>query len=575
MCGILGGINTGFDEDSVLKLTHRGPDQCCLKTQDVPEIGTVALGQTRLNIVDRFDIDLPVSVGDASIVFNGEVYNYIELRRELEALGWSFHTRTDTEVVLAAYLHWGTDCLARFNGMFAFAVWDGKRFFCARDRLGKKPFFYRCGPKSFEFASEIKALPHLEFVNQEVFELFEFCFDEYTLYRDVFALKPAHWLLYDPSRGTCQTRCYWDIEHQVGRRITDERQAVDTLVELLEDSVRLRMRSDVPVTLFLSGGLDSSILAKLSGIRRAFTCQFDEFRATVNEELYARDLAGRLGIELEMVRPTREEFTSSLEAMSYHLEMPTGSFSVFPLWHLARRCHEEGFKVVLSGEGSDELFAGYARNEFLLGEKTHPTGSKQRHYASMLDRYHGSELDRFCRMASRSGLGGAAFMRAFLADRWSVRRSMLDNVCYVETKVFLQPLLQMADRMCMAHSLEGRCPFLDYRVVEFAFSLDDSLRYRDGTGKWIVHQAAERLLPAGSLVLTRPVKDGLPTPINLWMQGRHSFDRRYWNTLMMAECMKSILQPADKPCPRSLLRFPQSSTSPSPPLADRIRSMAL
>lgn len=577
MCGILGGINAGFDSANLGRLQHRGPDQQCLVRREIADIGSVVLGQTRLNIVDRHDIDLPVRIDDAAIVFNGEVYNWIELRRELEDLGWEFQTKTDTEVVLAAYLEWGPDCLERFNGMFALAIWDGRRFFCARDRLGKKPFFYRCRPGMFEFASEVKAFDDLEFIGQEVFDLFEFCFDEHTLYRDVFALRPGHYLVYDPCRGTSHTRCYWDIEHRVGNRITNEKVAVNAFLELMEDSVRLRLRSDVPVSLFLSGGLDSSLVACLADVKEVFTCQFDEFRETINEEVYVRDLAGRLGFEVNVVRPTREGFLQSLSAMSYHLEIPTGSFSVFPLYCLSRACREGGYKVVLSGEGADELFAGYARNEFLLGEMPDPVDAKKKHYAAMLRRYHGSDLDRFCRMASRSGLAGAAQLRAYLAGLWSARRSMLENVSYVETKIFLQPLLQMADRMTMAHGLEGRCPFLDYRIVEFAFSIDDSLRFRDGTGKWIVHRAAEKVLPAGAKVLRRQVKDGLATPINLWMQGRHSFDRKYWNALMTAECMKSLLcsRPTKRPARRKqrslVLVASERSTSDDGGIGRRMR----
>jgi len=541
MCGILGGINTDFTDASLDRLHHRGPDQRSLVTEEVPSHGTVALGQTRLNIVDRHDIDLPVRIGTSTILFNGEVYNYLELRSELEALGRTFQTRTDTEVALAAYLEWGPDCLNRFNGMFALAVWDGRRFFCARDRMGKKPLFYRCRPDTFEFASEIKAFSNLEFIGHDVFDLFEFCFNEHTLYRDIFALPPGQYLMYDVARGTCHTRCYWDIEHQLGNKITSEKTAVDRFIELLEDAVRLRLRSDVPVTLFLSGGLDSSLIAKLSGVAEAFTCQFDEFRQTVNEERYVRDLAERLEIRANFVRPTREEFLRDLPHMSYHLEMPTGSFSVFPLYRLAAACREHGYKVVLSGDGSDELFAGYARNEFLLSERTRPDDPKVRHYGSMLERYHGNDLDRFCRMASRSGLTGASLMKMFLSGLWRTHRSTVENIAYIESRIFLQPLLQMADRMCMAHGIENRCPYLDHRIVEFAFSLDDSLRFRDGTGKWIVHQAARRLLPADSLVLHRRIKDGLPTPVNLWMQGRHSFDRKHWNAIMTAECMKSLL----------------------------------
>jgi asparagine synthase (glutamine-hydrolysing) len=541
MCGILGGINTDIDRRRLGLLHHRGPDQACFVTEEVPGLGALVLGQTRLNIVDREDIDLPVRLAGSTILFNGEIYNHPELRKELQDLGWTFKTRTDTEVALAAYLQWGHDCLDRFNGMFALAIWDGKRFFCARDRMGQKPLFFRCLPGTFEFASEIKAFSNLEFITQETFDLFEFCFNEHTLYRDIFSLRPGSYLIYDPARETCRTRCYWDIEDRVGNKISDERKAVDTFAGLLEDAVRLRMRADVPVSLLLSGGLDSALVARLSGVEEAFTCQFEEFARTIDEERYARSLADRLGIELHIIRPTRDEFLGDLADMAFHLEMPTGSFSVFPLYRLARACHEAGYKVVLSGEGSDELFAGYVRNELLLGDGKPLGGAAGQQYASMLQRYHGSDLDRFCRMASRSGLGGASLMKMYLTEHWSDRKTMLDNICYVESRIFLQPLLQMTDRMCMAHSVESRCPFLDHRLVEFAFSLDDSLRYREGTGKWIVHQAARRILPRGSLVLQRPVKHGLPTPVNLWLQGRHSFDRKYWNTLMTAECIKSLL----------------------------------
>jgi asparagine synthase (glutamine-hydrolysing) len=500
----------------------------------------VALGQTRLNIVDRHNISLPVHIGKATILFNGEIYNWIELKRELEDLGHEFQTKTDTEVALAAYLQWGVRCLKRFNGMWALAIWDGDRFFCARDRMGKKPLFYRLRGDSFEFASEVKAFSELEFIGDDIFDLFEFCPNEHTLYRDIFALKPGHYLLYHPHRGTLQTRAYWDIPHHAEKKFTDPEEALERFIEILTDATNIRMRADVPVTMFLSGGIDSSLIAKLAGVEEAFTCQFAEFKETIDEEKYATDLAQRLDIKLNFVRPTREEFLQDLSSLAYYLEMPTGSFSVFPLYRLAKACHEATYKVILSGEGSDELFGGYARNEFLLAPPYDMSSDKAKMYASMLRRFEGSDLDRFCRMASRSGLPGAALLKGYLTHLWSDDKSMLDNMCYVEARVFIQPLLQMADRMCMAHSIEGRCPFLDYRMIEFAFSLDESLKYRDGEGKWIVREAARRTLPKDALVLQRTVKHGLPTPVNLWMQGRHSFDRKYWNALMTAECIKNL-----------------------------------
>lgn len=551
MCGILGGINTELGEGDLRRLSHRGPDQASLTVEVVgPEL-RVTLGQTRLNIVDRNDVELPVSTTlpgsgrRASIVFNGEIYNWIELRAELEAEGHALHTKTDIEVVLVAYVAWGPRFLERLNGMFAFAIWDGERLFCARDRMGKKPFFYRCRGRTFEFASEVKGFGSLTFAGSELFDVLEFCPDESTLYQDTFALPPAHYLVYDPSRSTLQTHEYWSLPHRFGERLEREDEAIDRLIELLRDAVRLRMRADVPVTMFLSGGIDSSLLAALaqgegSGIREAFTCQFDDLKGVIDEEGYAHDLATRLGVRLHVVRPTREQFLEDLPRLAYHLEMPTGSFSVFPLYRLAAAAREGGYKVVLSGEGSDELFAGYARSEFLMMSAFDPTDPRVRAYQSMLRRFEGSDLARFCRMASRSGLSGAALLEGYFRHLWSDHRSMLENTCYLETKVFLQPLLQMADRMTMAHGVEARNPFLDHRVVELAFTLDDSLRHRGQTGKWIVKAAAERVLPRGSLVLTRDVKHGLATPINAWLRGQAGFDRKYWTAVMTAECIKAL-----------------------------------
>ncbi len=540
MCGILGGINTRFNQACIDRLGHRGPDQASLVFEPIDDQRVLALGQTRLNIVDRNDIELPIRVEQATIVFNGEIYNWIELKEELEELGWQFKTKTDTEVALAAYQQWGTRCLKRFNGMFALAIWDGSRFFCARDRMGKKPFFYRLRNDSFEFASEVKAFAEFSFVGNDLFDLFEFCPNEHTLYRDIFALKPGHYLLYHPTRGTLETRAYWDIPHHANERITDADEAVERFIELLRDSVRLRMRADVPVTAFLSGGIDSSLVAALARPKEAFTCQFTEFANTIDEELYAGDLAERLGIDLHIIRPTNEAFLQDLPWLAYHLEMPTGSFSVFPLYRLAKAVRQANYKVVLSGEGADELFGGYARNEFLMLPVLDPSDPKVKTYLSMLRRYEGSDLDRFCRMASRSGLHGAALLKGYLSHLWSDQKSMLDNICYVEARVFIQPLLQMGDRMTMANSIEARNPYLDHRLIDFAFKLDDSLKFRDGVGKWIVKAAAHKVLPKGSLALQRRVKHGLPTPVNLWMQGRHSFDRKYWNALMTAECIKSL-----------------------------------
>lgn len=545
MCGFYGGIfqyqnkdEPGFHKNH-LKLLHRGPDQQHVQTEITPQ-GTVILGQTRLNIVDQKDICLPIRFGNNVILFNGEIYNYQSIRSELSSLGRRFSTRTDTEVVLAAYLEWGPTCLNRFNGMWAIAIWNGTRFFLARDRLGQKPIYYRTAHDRFEFSSEIKAFDNLSYCGNEYFELLEFCYDDHTPYKDVYSLKPGHYYYHDTASLKSQSTCYWELTNNSDKTVTNPVKAVDDLIDLLSDSVRLRTQADVPVTIFLSGGIDSAVIAALSGIDKTFTCQFDEFKEHINEELYATDLASRLGIDTTLIYPKRDEFLSSIPKLANYLEIPTGSFSVFPLYCLAQHAALNGFRVALTGDGSDELFFGYVRNELLYEDSTRSFSEKETQYKSLLSRYYGTDLDRFCRMASRSGPQGAVQLKSLLLQKWNKDSSLIKNTSLIESTIFLQPLLQMSDRMLMANHVEGRCPFLDHRIVEYSRSLADDLLFRDGKGKWIIHKLAEKILPKGSLVLERPIKHGLPTPVNQWLFGTHSFSRTEWNSLLMAECIKQI-----------------------------------
>lgn len=544
MCGIFGGITKlSIDRTDLTKrlntLEHRGPDQCDLYTETING-KQIFLGQTRLNIVDHNSIELPVKFGNYIILFNGEIYNYLSLKRELTKLGWNFLTATDTEVALAAYIEWGVDCLNRFNGMWAIAIWDGHKLFLCRDRLGQKPLFYRFTGSSIEFASEIKALSNLEYSANEQVDLFEFCYDDQTPFKNVFSVKPGYYFFYDSHSATLSSKCYWNIDEYTTGHIDQANKAVDTLIDLLSDSISLRMQADAPIAMFLSGGIDSALIAKLSGIQTAITCQFSEFENEINEEQYAVDLAQRLGIRTHVIRPTRSEFFDSLPKLAYHLEVPTGSFSAFPLYALSKATSAIEHRVVLTGEGSDELFAGYVRNEFLLADQLSPTSLKETQYLQMIARYHGSDLERFCRMASRTGIQGAARLSSHLHSAWNNRLTFAQNITKLETIIYLQPLLQMSDRMTMAHSIESRCPFLDYRIVEFSRSISDQLMYKNGTGKWLVHKAAQKILPRNSLVLERPVKHGLPTPINLWLYGHHGFDRSHWNTKLMNECINQL-----------------------------------
>jgi len=521
-------------------LTHRGPDQrgrvSLIDRRGEPFV----LGMTRLNIVDRRNMPVPFEAGGAFIAFNGEVYNWREIRAQLEAKGVQFVTMTDTEVVLHAYIEWGPACLQRLNGMFAVAIWRGGELFLARDRLGKKPLFYYAGAEGLAFASEFKALARLEYAEVDICERLEFYFDEHTPFRGVKSLRPGEYLLYDTATRTIRATTWWTYPQYQGTLI-DLRKALSEFIPLFEDACRLRSLADVPVTVFLSGGIDSSLIQAVLRLETTYTLQFEEFRDTINEEQLAEEYARFLNFEARVIVPTRDDFVEAFPQLARYIEFPVGSLSVFPLFALAQRSRADGFKVALSGEGADEFFNGYHRNEMLLAEDAMVAEQLIGPYRHLAGRYFGSRLERFARMASRGGFRDVPVLMDLFLPLWRDDAPFAHNLAVVEATVFLQPLLVMADRMSMGNSLEVRNPFMDYRIVEFSTKLAPELRYANGRGKHLLREALKMLLGTEKLGITqRPVKHGLPSPINVWLLGTHSFERKGWNRLMLGECVRQL-----------------------------------
>jgi asparagine synthase (glutamine-hydrolysing) len=296
----------------------------------------------------------------------------------------------------------------------------------------------------------------------------------------------------------------------------------------------------VPVTIFLSGGVDSSLIQAVLKFDVSYTVQFAEFQSTINEEQYVREFASKLGFEARIVRPTREGFLETFPALARHIEFPVGSFSVFPLYCLAQQARRDGFVVALSGEGADELFNGYYRHELLLREEAELQGEFAGPYGTLCRRYFGTPLERFCRMASRQGLSGVPILLEQFAPLFSAKRTFAQNLSVVEATVFLQPLLVMADRLSMGNSLEVRNPFLDYRIVQFSARLADRLRFQEGQGKWLLRQALKELVGDTLEITRRRIKHGLPTPVNQWLFRSSAFDRRDWNHILLGECLKQL-----------------------------------
>jgi len=544
MCGIFGGTPELISRDAARLLQHRGPNQSGEILVHGRGGEPLLIGQTRLSVVYKKDVPTPMTRDGAVISYNGEIYNWADLRRELEAKGWRFQTPTDTEVVLCAYLEWGPRCLERFNGMFAIAIWHDERLFLARDRIGKKPLFYTHGRDGIAFASEIKALRNLELDEVEICRALEFYFDQYTPFRDVCSLRPGEYAIYTPADNRIALHRWWRFPAPE-QTIDDDDRAVTGFLDLFQDACAIRRLADVPVTIFLSGGIDSSLIQAILKCDVSYTVQFTEFEQTINERDYVVEFARHLGFEPRIVTPTREEFLATFSDLARYIEFPVGSFSVFPLFCIARQARRDGFVVAISGEGADELFTGYYRNELLLREAAGIEPDLHGAYETLCRRYFGTDVERFCRMVSRQGLAGVPRLLDFFGPLWNERWTLAQNLSVLESTIFLQPLLVMADRLAMGNSLEVRNPYLDYRVIEFSAKLSDRLRYRDGQGKWVLRQALRRLVGSNLGITRRQVKHGLPAPVNQWLFKSSAFDRKDWNHILLGECLKQLAQAHD------------------------------
>lgn len=557
MCGIAGivsksgPLDPSWSVDAMLKAErHRGPDDTGTFTTP-----SLALGMVRLTIIDLRSPNLcPIvytrpgaPAPTHALTYNGEIYNYVELREELRGLGHEFTTTNDAEVLLHAWLEWGEACLDKLNGMYAFALGDLERdvLFLARDVAGEKPLYWTETEGTFLFASEIKALltqiPLPEVNTTDEFSAFEYVTGEETLFQGIYALRPGHKLVVRGLRGNFRGRRiseYWSLVDHL--HDVDPDKAVDELDALLQDAVKLRLRADVPLGLYLSGGVDSSLIAALARPALAFSVHFP-YGAKYDELHYAQLVAQQVGCEHVVVRPTREDFDAHLDDILYHLDMPVGSFSSFPLYMLARTARE-WVKIVLSGEGVDELFCGYTRYLLPWHDQLTYEQAELRHYHALLDFYYGKPLDRYARLLNRGKVSDDV-VKTVIAPHFAHFADLRHSMGYTDFKLMLVTLLHMEDRAAAAFGIENRAPFLDKRIIAFAFSLPGGLKVREATTKWIVKEVARRHLPAE--IVERKDKQGLIAPINVWMnfRGRRGeFDRDGYNKLCMERWLKVFFQ---------------------------------
>jgi asparagine synthase (glutamine-hydrolysing) len=556
MCGICGVIthqNRPLEPDSlwqaVERLAHRGPDDRDVKVFDAVSGAKVGFGHTRLSIIDLSETGhQPMANSDNSvwITYNGELYNYKALRDELSPR-YRFRSQSDTEVIIHAYGEWGEECVRRFNGIFAFAIYDAKRgrVFAARDQIGVKPFYYYSDDQRFVFASEIKALfelgvrPLAARENIAEFLMYGWLADHRTLFKDISSLEPGHCLsvdLRDISR-VIVTR-YYDPRDCVKRekhaewdRASDH-DVVDKCSTLLESSVSGQMISDVPVGTLCSGGVDSSLV---TAIALKHNPQLAIFNVSVsdndelNEEAYARQVARHLGIEFNYFKLDRKQFRSALVETIYHSDFPLYNLNAVPVFYISQVAREAGVKVLLAGEGGDELFGGYEWRYARLFRNVRARRRWGHWIARVLNRT--SDLayvtrdDLFLphfrtttddaanalRFASGFFGRGARFKESLAAYSFvgSPEERYAQAAMLSDVREYLEHLLNREDKSAMQASVECRVPFLDPDVVEFALNLPFRFKVRNGEGKWVVKKLAERYLPR-EIIYRRKLGFNLP-----------------------------------------------------------------
>lgn len=559
MCGFVGFTGHVENDERVLKammdrIVHRGPDMGGTHIKD-----GVALGFRRLSILDLTEAGAqPMGNEDGSVfvVFNGEIYNFQELRAELEAAGHTFHCDADTEVLVHGYEEWGEGLVDRLRGMYGFVAHDMRsgKLFGARDIFGIKPFYYyQTADGDLLFGSEIKSfLEHPGFekaVNKKALRPYltmQFPATDETFFAGVYKLPAAHCFTFDIASGRMDVRRYWDADFS-----DDNSKTFDEYVEecdrVVHESVAAHRIADVKVGSFLSGGVDSSYIAACLMPDKTFSVGFDY--KDFNETNYAKELSDKLGIENYRKMVTADEFFEALPQIQYHMDEPQSNLSSVPLWFLAQLAAEQ-VTVVLSGEGADELFAGYAYYEDVPSlarfKRVVPRGIRRALGRFVADRpyFKGRNfLLKAAEMPEKWFTGQAFVYRpdeiddivrpeyAGGPDAFELCAPVYDRVqdfCDLSKRQYLDmnmwlpgDILLKADKMCMAHSLELRVPFLDKKVMEFAQHIPARFRVNENGNKQVVRHAANRVLP--DEWATRP-KKGFPVPLKFWLREQKYYD---------------------------------------------------
>ncbi len=565
MCGLAGILTTSREpipeihlKKMINAIAHRGPDGEGIWCN---ESNTVLLGHRRLAIIDLSNAAAqPMQyLNRYTIIHNGEIYNYLELKDLLHAKGYTFTSQSDTEVILAAYDFWKEDCVKYFEGMFAFAIWDEKeqQFYAARDRFGEKPFYFYHDEQALFFASEMKALwaAGVKKVVEEKMLLNYITLGhvqnpadkKQTFYTDIFSLPPAHFLRYQPQSQKLVLKKYWQIDKEIKIKITAE-EAIEKFDELFTASVNRRLRSDVTIGTSLSGGLDSSAILftlqqLITGNVKTFSAVFPNFEK--DESKYIDLITNKWAIKNFTTQPNADGLIKDFEKLCYHQEEPFSSSSIYAQYKVFETARQQDVKVLLDGQGADETLAGYHKYiHWYLQEvlSRHKLGAAQRQIKALqknnipfkwgLQNYFAAFLPMHAAMQLEKNEYKKTFhhpdiepdfLKILRGKEWEgihkpVVTKLNDILFFNVAEMGLEELLRYADRSSMAHGREVRLPFLDHHLVEFIFSLPANFKIHDGWTKWLLRKAMDTKLP--DEIVWRKDKVGYEPPQQQWMQNK-------------------------------------------------------
>lgn len=549
MCGISGIINKSKDRvrnEDIQKIndliSHRGPDDEGFYFEK-----NFAFGHRRLSILDlSSDGHQPMHYLDKyTITYNGEVYNYLEIKEELIKYGYKFSSQTDTEVIIASYDKWGEDCVHKFNGMWAFAIYDKEKeiIFCSRDRFGVKPFYYTEIDNKFVFGSEIKQLLEFyeeRFVNKKI--LMDFLIIGYenhineTFFENIFKLQESHNLIYDLKSNSFEIKRYYDIKQTEIN--LDENSSVDLYKSKFMNSIELRLRSDVKVGTCLSGGLDSSSIAAIASsmYKKDSNEKFIAIHAKSSEHdsdesFFAKEVANSSNLDLKLIEPTKDEFINSIDDVIYTQEEPFGGPSIFMQYFVMKKAKEIGCTVLLDGQGGDETLVGYERyypsylmslcffdliKGFFNSSKNSKLSKKQL-FAYFV--YFTKAKIRIKRLQVKNSFIKAKYFNLASFDILEKNSKNYLNLFELQhQEIFytqMPHLLRYEDRNSMRHSIETRLPFIDYTVVETALSIPNKYKIKDGWTKYILRRTIDKILPNN--IVWRKNKFGFEAPTKSWV----------------------------------------------------------